>query len=219
MANLRSATEAGLAHNASGILLSTWGDCGNHQPWSSFYPALINAAGLAWNETSNPEGELAHLLDQFLFPDETETPSEALVELGKLDLALGPKIVNASLPWLLLFADQPEKLPARLQVDHPAGKAPNGSRDFVKSPTSTRRALQAEQGNSGGTARELLLGLDLSSHALSKGTRLCLGKNPPMFSIHTDRDLVDRYRETWLERARPGGLEESANLLRDALAR
>ncbi|MBT5909472.1 MAG: family 20 glycosylhydrolase, partial [Opitutae bacterium] len=98
LANLRSATEAGLAHNSSGILLSTWGDCGNHQPWSTFYPALINAAGLAWNETSNPETELVHLLDQFLFPDETETPSEALVELGKLDLSLGPKIVNASLP-------------------------------------------------------------------------------------------------------------------------
>jgi hexosaminidase len=216
LANLRSATEAGLAHNASGILLSTWGDCGNHQPWSTFYPALINAAGLAWNETSNPETELVHLLDQFLFPDETETPSEALVELGKLDLALGPKIVNASLPWLLLFTDQPEKLPARLQVDHPAGKIQT-AQEILSDLRPRLENLAAEQGNSGVTARELLLGLDLSSDALSRGTRM-LGQES-VVSIHTGQDLVDRYRETWLERARPGGLEESASLLRDALAR
>jgi len=216
LANLRSATEAGLAHNASGILLSTWGDCGNHQPWSTFYPALINAAGLAWNETSNPETELVHLLDQFLFPDETETPSEALVELGKLDLALGPKIVNASLPWLLLFADQPEKLPRRLQVDHPAGKIQT-AQEILSNLRPRLENLAAKQGNSGVTARELLLGLDLSSDALSRGTTM-LGQES-VVSIHSGQDLVERYRETWLERARPGGLEESANLLRDALAR
>ena len=216
LANLRSATEAGLAHNASGILLSTWGDCGNHQPWSTFYPALINAAGLAWNETSNPETELVHLLDQFLFPDETETPSEALIELGKLDLALGPKIVNASLPWLLLFADQPEKLPGRLQVDHPACKIQT-AQEILSNLRPRLENLAGEQRNSGITARELLLGLDLSSDALSRGTSM-LGPES-VVSIHSGQDLVDRYRETWLERARPGGLEESANLLRDALAR
>ena len=216
LANLRSATEAGLAHNASGILLSAWGDCGNHQPWSSFYPALINAAGLAWNETSNPEGELARTLDQFLFPNETETPSEALVELGRLDLALGPKIVNASLPWLLLFADQPEKLPARLQADHPAEKL-RTAQEILSNLRPRLQNLAGNQSNSGGTARELLLGLDLSSHSLSRGLDM-LGKESAD-SLHSEHDLVDRYRETWLERARPGGLQESADLLRHALAR
>jgi hypothetical protein len=62
-----------------------------------------------------------------------------------------------------------------------------------------------------------LLGLDLSSDALSRGTTM-LGQES-VVSIHSGQDLVERYRETWLERARPGGLEESANLLRDALAR
>jgi hexosaminidase len=216
LANLRSATEAGLAHNASGILLSAWGDCGNHQPWSSFYPALINAAGLAWNETSNPEGELARTLDQFLFPNETETPSEALVELGRLDLALGPKIVNASLPWLLLFADQPEKLSARLQADHPAEKL-RTAQEILSSLRPHLQNLAGKQGNLGGTARELLLGLDLSSHSLSRGLAM-LGKESAD-SLHSEHDLVDRYRKTWLERARPGGLQESADLLRHALAR
>ena len=216
LANLRSATEAGLAHNASGILLSAWGDCGNHQPWSTFYPALINAAGLAWNETSNPEGELARILDQFLFPNETETPSEALVELGKLDLALGPKTVNASLPWLLLFADQPEKLPARLQADHPAEKL-RTAQEILSNLRPRLQNLAGNQSNSGGTARELLLGLDLSSHSLSRGLDM-LGKESAD-SLHSEHDLVDRYRETWLERARPGGLQESADLLRHALAR
>ena len=216
LANLRSATDAGLAHNASGILLSTWGDCGNHQPWSTFYPALINAAGLAWNETSNPEGEIVQLLDQFLFANETQTPSEALVELGKLDLSLGPKIVNASLPWLLLFADQPEKLPERLQADHPADRI-QSAQEFLSNLRPRLENLEGEKGNSGITARELLLGLDLSYHALNNGLTM-LGKEPAE-TRHSDRDLINRYRKTWMERAREGGLEESANLLMRALNR
>jgi hypothetical protein len=59
--------------------------------------------------------------------------------------------------------------------------------------------------------------LDLSSHALSKGLAM-LGQESADI-LYSEQDLVDRYRETWLEQARLGGLEESANLLRDSLAR
>ena len=47
--NLSSASQNAKKHNADGILLTTWGDCGNHQPWSTLYPPLFLGAQLLWN--------------------------------------------------------------------------------------------------------------------------------------------------------------------------
>ncbi len=216
LANVRSAVAAGIAQRASGILLTGWGDCGNHQPWPTFYPALLQAAGLSWNETSDPEAELVPLLDHFLFEDAKSTPSQALLEFGHLDLCLGPKIVNASLPWMLAFADQPEKLPDRLQTDHPVEKLAVGQ-ERLASLRSTLQGLAGIAGKVGLAADELLLGVDLSAHALFHGQRLLRASTS--FDPSSARELPARYEKLWLKRARPGGLTESSSLLGNALAR
>ncbi|MBL63335.1 MAG: hypothetical protein CMI30_07975 [Opitutae bacterium] len=216
LANVRSSVAAGLAHGAAGILLTSWGDCGNHQPWSTLYPTLLQTAGLSWNETSDPETELVPLLDHFLFSNESDTPSQAMLEIGHLDLCLGPKIVNASLPWLLAFADQPEKLPERLERDHPVKKLRDGQ-DRIASLRVDLADLADDSGNAGLAAKELLLGLDLSAHALAHGQNL-LGESPST-ALSSAKELPSRYESLWLERARPGGLPESLALLKRALGR
>jgi len=216
LANVRSAAAAGLTHGASGILLTSWGDCGNHQPWSTFYPSLLQTAGLSWNETSDPEAELVPLLDHFLFPNESNTPSQAILELGHMDLSLGPKIVNASLPWLLAFADQPQKLTARLQSDHPVEKLTVGRERLAL----LRQSLDGLAGTTekiGLTAEELLLGVDLSAHALAHGLSL-LGADYSE-DLPSAKELPARHENLWLKRARPGGLTESRELLERALSR
>ena len=217
LANLRNAIDAGLVHGASGILLTNWGDCGNHQSWSTLYPALLHGGGLAWNETSNPESDLPALLDQFIFPNESETPSEDLIALGKLDLTLGRKISNTSLPWLLLFSSQPEKLPEQLNRDHPA-KNLNSAQEILKG-IRPRLATLAEGSNTTASlaARELLLGLDLSTHGLSRGQKI-IGETPPAF-LPSPKEITSRYEAVWLERARAGGLAESLELLEEGLTR
>ncbi|MEK9633695.1 MAG: glycoside hydrolase, partial [Opitutae bacterium] len=37
-ANVESAVQNAIEHKAEGILLTSWGDCGNHQPWTVLYP-------------------------------------------------------------------------------------------------------------------------------------------------------------------------------------
>jgi hypothetical protein len=216
LANVRSAVATGLAHGASGILLTSWGDCGNHQPWPTFYPTLLQTAGLTWNVTSDPEAELVPLLDHFLFPGEAATPSQALLEIGHLDLSLGPKIVNASLPWLLAFADQPEKLPARLRADHPVENLRAGQERLAQLRLGLA-TLGDSTGRTGLAANELLLGVDLSAHALAHGQSL-LGADSPD-ELPSPEELPVRYEKLWLERARPGGLDESLDLLERALVR
>ncbi|MGE4550329.1 MAG: family 20 glycosylhydrolase, partial [Opitutales bacterium] len=216
LVNVRSAVAAGLAHGASGILLTSWGDCGNHQPWPTFYPTLLQAAGLSWNEASDPEAELVPLLDHFLFSNEKNAPSQVLLELGHLDLSLGPKIVNASLPWLLAFADQHEKLTTRLQSDHPIEKLTVG-RERLALLRQSLDGLTGAPGKVGLAAEELILGVDLSAHALAHGLSL-LGADSSD-DLPSAEELPARYENLWLKRARPGGLPESRQLLDSALAR
>ncbi len=215
LANLRNAVDAGLSHGAAGILLTSWGDCGNHQPWSTLYPALLHGAGLAWNETSSPENDLPALLNQFIFPDELETPAEELVTLGKLDLTLGPKVPNTSLPWLLLFSSQTEKLSELLNRNHPVENL-SAAQEILESLRPRLAALAEGSGTAHIAARELLLGLDISACGLSRGQRL-LGETPPA-DLPQTKELVSRYESIWLERARSGGLAESVELLEEGLA-
>ncbi|MFP6901216.1 MAG: family 20 glycosylhydrolase [Opitutales bacterium] len=216
LSNVRSAVATGLAHDASGILLTNWGDFGNHQPWATFYPTLLQTAGLSWNPTSDPEAELVPLLDHFLFPNESETPGQALIELGHLDLSLGPKIVNASLPWVLAFADQPEKLPDQLRENYPANKL-QAAQERLAQLRPGLATLADSSGKAGLVANELLLGLDLSAHAIAHGQNLLEADSPD--NLPPAEQLPKRYENLWLKRARPGGLPESLDLLERALAK
>ena len=117
---------------------------------------------------------------------------------------------------MLAFADQPEKLPERLRTDHPTEKLAIGQ-ERLASLRSTVDSLTGIAGKVGLAAEELLLGVDLSSHALSHGQSL-LGESSPGDLPSVD-ELPARYEKLWLKRARPGGLPESRELLEKALAR
>ena len=216
MTNVRSAVATGLAHNASGILLTSWGDCGNHQPWPTLYPTLLQTAGLSWNVTSDPETEIVPLLNHFLSLDESTTLGQSFLELGQLDLSLGPKIVNASLPWLLAFSDQPEKLRDQLLESHTSEKLQEAQQQLGRMrPTLASLTESSARGSL--IANELLLGLDLSALALAHGQKL-LGSDTPN-NLPPAREVPARYENLWMKRARPGGLTESLDLLENALAR
>jgi len=64
-----------MRHDGVGMILSDWGDNGHLQPLITIYPALVVAAGAAWNvpealAASDPEIELVgRLLDCHIFHD------------------------------------------------------------------------------------------------------------------------------------------------------
>ena len=66
-ANAESAVQNAIEHKAEGILLTSWGDCGNHQPWTVLYPPLVYAAQLAWNGKQLEDGQVSDATNRLVF--------------------------------------------------------------------------------------------------------------------------------------------------------
>ena len=207
--NIDSAITNAKEYDAEGILLTNWGDCGNHQPWATLYPPLLYGAAQAWKGQPVSEGDLVYGMNNLLFNNQRSSPSQALMELGKLDQEIGSNIPNTSLCWFLLFAPLPEKLLSFLTQNHQAKQLEQGMehlqslKDSVSNSTSNIQAAMVTD--------EILLGIELSKHSLAKGISL-LG-NGDWAPLSNDHSLFSSYENIWLSRARHGGLKESMDIL------
>ena len=140
-----------------------------------------------------------------------DTPSESLLELGKLDQVIESNIPNTSLCWYLLFAPLPQKLFSFLKDKHTCHQLTDGIShlDSIKEKISqTYEHPEAEL-----FKKEILLGIDLSIISLQKGIHLLKKEVPP--SILLPSEVLRNYEDLWLKRAREGGLKESINILKE----
>ena len=87
-------------HNADGILLTTWGDCGNHQPWSTLYPPLLGAQ-LFWNGLNVDDDKIGSFVRRFRTFNMRIRKS--FIELAKLDQVMDFDLPNNSLHGLPSF--------------------------------------------------------------------------------------------------------------------
>ena len=214
MQNIDSAIINAKEYGAEGVLLTSWGDCGNHQPWTTLYPPLLYGAAQAWQGQPVSEVDIVNGMNNLLFSNQSISPSLALLELGKLDQKICSNIPNTSLCWSLLFTPLPDKLLGFLTKNHNAAQLEEGLehlqsvRDLVSSPKPNNH--QASM-----VADEILLGIVLSQKALEKGiSMLGDGNWEPLSSSHS---LFSSYENIWLSRARTGGLKESMDILLHSL--
>ncbi len=208
--NIDLAIDNALRHNAQGILLTSWGDCGNHQPWPTLYPPLLYGAAKAWNEKSIDENSLNKGLLKLVSEKKEDSSFTSIMELGKLDRILGSEIPNTSLCWFLLFAPLPEKLTNFIHKNHNLGQLEDGI-SFLNSiknlvPSSPQSSLLES---------EIFMGIELSRIALQKGIALLTGNK--FQRLETDNELLALYQKLWLARAREGGMDESIKILRKAV--
>lgn len=213
MQNIDSAIINAKEYGAEGILLTSWGDCGNHQPWATLYPALFYGAAQAWAGQPINELDIVNGMNILLFNNQYNSPSRALMELGRLDQKIGSNIPNTSLCWFLLFAPHPEKLLSFLTQNHQVSQLEDGLehlqsvRDTVSTPNLNNQASMV--------ADEILLGIELSEKALERGISLLGDRDwTPLPSGHS---LFSSYENIWRTRARPGGLKESMDILTHSL--
>ncbi len=195
-------------HNAEGVLLTSWGDCGNHQPWATLYPPLLYGAAKSWNNEPVSRAEIISGLDFHLFQNQSNTPSSSLLELGNLDKTVGSDIPNTSLCWYLLFAPLREKLISFLKEKHKVSQLQDGI-DHLQSVKNTLSSNYTEK-HSSLVAKEINLGIELSNASLEMGINLLKG-NDVLPSLK--KELVNNYQALWLSRARSGGLDESTEIL------
>lgn len=211
-ANIDSAISNAEKYQAQGVLLTSWGDCGNHQPWPTLYPPLFYASGRLWNKEEINDAQLTKRMDEKLFTGRKEKISAILLELGKLDQVLGSNIPNSSLTWSILFDPQPEKVEKLLKEKHTHTQLIDGLSllssisDSFK-PTSTHPNIQLFKD-------EISIGLALSTIALQKGVQILKGQK--WEPLHKKDPIFANYQKVWLARARTGGLQESMDLLLNA---
>ena len=166
LANIDAAILNAKEYNAEGILLTSWGDCGNHQPWVTLYPPLLYGAAQSWNDDKICESSLITGLNKHVFQKQSSSLSKLLIELGKLDQLIGSDIANTSLCWSLLFAPLPNKLIEHLRENHRISQLDLGLSHLQK----LNELVYSQEQNDKNflLAQEISLGIELSTVALQK---------------------------------------------------
>jgi hexosaminidase len=219
--NISNAARAGVHGGAEGLLVTDWGDFGHHQYLPVSYPGFAASADLSWCSSvsdSRPELDLemiARLLAAHCFDDPSGRVGEALVALGSVHRLIGPQPPNMSpLVGNILFPQLPvgRVITPGLEsseldnVDAAIDEA-LGSLDGAR-PGHDDGGLVLEEIRAGAAwlefasadARSRLDG-DGSLSSIPAGRRAELGV--------MCRSLQDSHRRLWLERNRPGGLDDS----------
>lgn len=211
--NLTNACKNAQKYGAEGMLITSWGDCGNHQPWPTLYPGLFHGAALSWTGKELEEQEVAVAIDRMVYKDPNAGLGNWLIELGKIDEQIGAHMPNTSLDWWILFADRADLLRDALPKQVKTNQIKAGLNALSEAKQSAPHAKNNPVIEL--SIEELNWGLDVSEICLTQGLHMLTSSHnePPIETPH----LVERFQRNWLKRARPGGLEESSTLLTDAL--
>ncbi|HMG43637.1 MAG TPA: glycoside hydrolase family 20 zincin-like fold domain-containing protein [Acidimicrobiales bacterium] len=213
VANMVDAAEVGLDRGAGGYLLTEWGDGGHMQPPSVGFGPIAFGGAVGWSLAANRDLDLAEVLDRHVFTDATGTLGRVLDTLGHAWRRTGQRGFNCS---PLVPALAPDLVQLVMGRPDPALLAPlveelDGALDDI--------AGSRPESTDGDVVRhELTTATRLARHGAYRLLRTAGAPAPSPAELRTDlAEAVDAYRESWLARARPGGLRESVGHLEATL--
>ena len=221
--NLENAAKNGLAYGAKGYLLTDWGDHGHWQPQVISLPSVIVAASLSWNAGVDPKPGLAPWMDRHIFQDPTQMFSKALLALGQAYTQTGIPPGNANIFHLMLHR-YPWSLKGNYQTREMTKEGlEQGDEAIVKAleilARSTPKSPDAHL-----LKEELTLAARLSRHAVELGKHRLTAREGAVKNIPEETrkilaseldSLITQHRNLWIQRNRPGGLEDSAKKMVD----
>lgn len=226
LSNLRNAAINGLASGATGFLNTDWGDNGHLQPLPVSYLGFLAGAGLSWNVADAPKSlDLPALLDAFAFQDQAGVMGKLAYDLGNAYLQPGALVPNSSiLFWLLASPEQTLPHPWAPGLSVQGLEKTLSYIDQVMEPLPQAKMTRPDA--------ELIMdefrwAADMLRLACRLGTaRLQAEPDAPLDALPPEvraalaeelRPLIERHREIWLQRNRPGGLDDSAARLERTL--
>ncbi len=213
--NLNTATASGKRFGASGILVTSWGDGGNHYPWLGLFPGLVKGAASSWSEESNREVDLEDYFHRFFFKENEPLLAKALIMLCRTDDFFKPNFLNASLPHKLLFCDWPDRSKDIVVLDGIDANTLHQSLIHLESVTALLAEIPKCDDTVNAFVFDIQLGVDLNRIGIKKGLLMLEGK--PMDKLKNKLlALIPRYETGWKQFARSGGLEESVEHLKRA---
>jgi len=206
LANLEAAAKQGLANGAEGLLLTSWGDGGNHQPWPVMYPGIAYAAGVAWNQNGAKHAGVAPAVNLVFSQSIHSGYGEILLELGRVENGIKKPKPNRSRLYDVFFAKRAEM---KKQL---ATLPPAELKKTLAAMDKVRRKLRRfgekflwEYRSMG----ELELGMDMATWAIYRAEFTRSRKKMAPLEKELP-NLVERFMDHWGNRAREGGLRESA---------
>ena len=200
LTNQSEAIAAAVRHEARGVLITAWGDNGNHQPWPTTWLPLASGLAQAWCFAANQKDDsekACQVLGGLTLAD-SQAVAKALKHLGKLDECIAKSIRNKSLTWEFLVSNAEPLAVASAGVT---------KEEIKKSIAHLEVGRELCDPISHEIVREeLLVGIDCAMAGLLKA------QGKPLTAAQA-LALETRYRHAWLQRARVGGLEESVREL------
>ena len=201
--NIDTACHCAKKYGAQGMILTQWGDGGNHQPWCAMYPAIVHAAACAWGETPTEE-RVCEALDKFVFLDATGDFSRALCALGRVDPI--QKLFCFYHKMFFASPEDAEKLAAQSGYDFGAIES-IADFAYALSEHSYPRCPDGEL-----CKAEVSLGVQMIKWAMRKARGDFATKSEEQQK--SLKLIVAQYENLWLERAAVGGLAESSLKIR-----
>jgi len=208
-ANIEDAVEAAVAHGVEGMLNTEWGDNGHMQPPFATLPALAYGGAAGWCLATNgdiSDADLCAAVDHHLVLDAGGTLAEAQVALATVEDTLGLPSMNGAAffySWVASGFAPPEPT----AIDGAALGAAIEQIDGAERALDRARPAAVD-------GEQLVIETRLSAALVRHGLKRLAHRSGRSDETAADLtaevgELRERFRECWLARSRPGGLDDS----------
>lgn len=206
--NIREACAAAKKHGATGVLLTTWGDFGYHNPASAnLIPLVFSAVEMCDGNAPENARELAGVFEKIGLFDDAEAFAEALWIFGKLDDCISKKITNRSISREMFFAKDEvfEKLMDGVPAEEIATAQAELSRVesiLKRVPASVRKTFWFE---------EFSVAVKMTDAALRRAEAFLKNDAGPLAAVEAEMrgPIKTAFAVAWTRANREGGLAES----------
>ncbi len=218
LANIAESVAAGFRHGARGVMLTTWGDAGYHNPFCANLFPMLACAAQSWNFLGNREPDLLGAFERFVGARELGVE---LFYFGRLDNFIAKKIANRSIIREFFFAKKSAL--AQLVAGVSRGEIVAASAECDRLLRELDKLRGAENSRDGGGATivaEIGLSLGLSRLALLRAGALLRGDAELLAATEASMAsprLLRHFSEVWKMRDRTGGLDEALEYFRAAV--
>ncbi|WP_105034905.1 family 20 glycosylhydrolase [Cryobacterium aureum] len=213
VANMIDAAEIGLEFHATGYINTSWGDNGSYDPPAISFAPLLFGGAVSWNLAGNRDLDLADVLNRHVVLDQSGITGRVLVDIGRATHALDAPLLNASQLFTVLHQG------GRLAADSWPGAAGIERADAILAQGlndldgANPAALDGDS-----IVRETRLAIRFARFGadilrLRPGGIDTVPAAEARVLLHRFDALIEEHRQTWLLRARPGGLADSVDRL------
>jgi len=225
-ANIINAAVNGYNQGAIGLLCTDWGDNGHYQPtYITSYLGFIAAAKFSWNSHSDKKYKrytFAPLLNHYCFQDSANITGEVVYDLGNAYLHISDPGSNGSALFRILqFAcrDNMKQHPLLASISVNSCVA---TQKFIQEQLNKIDRAEIKCKNAELYLEELRFIGNLMTFACKLYIALETNKLVNISALsYQDKEslypvlqkLVEKHKELWLQRSRPGGLQDSIKLL------